>query len=121
MTNKQKILICDDEQGIRESFKLILGNQYDLILTSCGDECLKSLSVQNDIKLVLMDIKIPKQNGLEIMKNIKEKYPHVKIIVVTGYSSSEIAQEASKIGAADYIVKPFESKDILRKVKSIMN
>ena len=120
MADKEKILICDDERGIQESFRLILGEKYELILTSCGDECLNQLYNYKDIKLVLMDIKIPKQNGLEIMQEIKSRHPNTKMIVVTGYSSAEIAQEATKIGAIDYIVKPFESKDILKKIELIL-
>ncbi|MDD4860841.1 MAG: response regulator, partial [Smithellaceae bacterium] len=64
MTSKKKILICDDEEGIRESLKLILENDYDLIFSCSGKECLEKLKREQDIKLVLLDIKMPKQNGL---------------------------------------------------------
>lgn len=116
MANKKKILICDDEEGIRESFKLILGDKYDLVLTCNGRDCLEALKKNNSIPLVLLDIKMPKQNGLEVTKEIKRLSPSTKVIVVTGYASAEIAQEAITCGADDYIPKPFESKEILKKV-----
>ena len=121
MSKKEKILICDDEEGIRESFKLILGEKYDLIFACNGQECFETLNKQGqDIGVVLMDIKMPKQNGLEITKDVKRRYPHLKVIVVTGYASAEVAQEALACGANDYIPKPFESKDVLNKVKMIL-
>jgi len=116
MTAKKKILICDDEEGIRESLKLILENDYDLIFSCSGKECLEKLEHHKDIKLILLDIKMPKQNGLEATREIKRVQPDIKIIIVTGYASPEIAQEASKAGADNYIVKPFETADILGKV-----
>ncbi|MCK5013299.1 MAG: response regulator, partial [Candidatus Omnitrophica bacterium] len=105
----KKILICDDEEGIRESLKLILGDHYDLILTDSGEQCLQCLDNDKTIGLVLLDIKMPKINGLEILRAIKEKYPELSVIIVTGYKSVETAAEASSLGASGYIVKPFKS------------
>lgn len=118
MTEKNKLFICDDEEGIRESYKLILGDQYDLVFSCSGKECLEKLKDAQDAKLVLMDIKMPKQNGLEATREIKRLYPNTKVIIVTGYSSAEIAQEALSAGASDYIVKPFESKEIAKKISA---
>ena len=119
MSNKEKILICDDEEGIRESLKLILENSYDLVFSCSGQECLGKLKNDKDIKLVLIDIKMPKQNGIEITREVKRLYPTLPVIIVTGYASAEIAQEATSAGASDYIVKPFESKEILTKINSL--
>jgi two-component system nitrogen regulation response regulator GlnG len=120
MNNNPKILICDDEEGIRESLSLILKEKYNLIMTCSGLDCLKKLKSEKDINLVLMDIKMPKHNGLEITKEIKRLYPNIKVIIVTGYKSAEIAQEATSVGADDYIVKPFESKEILKKAQAYL-
>ena len=114
----KRILICDDEEGIRESLKLILSDHYDLIISQDGTQCLECLQNSKDIGLVLIDIKMPKRNGLEIIKEIKEKYPEQKIIVVTGYRSVETATEAIRLGACGYIVKPFKAQEILATVKS---
>ena len=113
--NKKKILICDDEEWIRESLKLILENDYSLVFANCGRECIETLTANDDISLILLDIKMPKQNGLEITRQIKAQFPNKKVIIVTGYKSTEVAQEAIKSGADDFIIKPFESQDILKK------
>ncbi len=116
MSNKPTILICDDEEGIRESFNLILKDKYELIFATCGEDCLRTLKENKDIDLILMDIKMPRQNGIEITKEIKRLRPHIKVIVVTGYESAEVAKEATEAGADAYITKPFESREILKKI-----
>lgn len=114
----KKILICDDEEGIRESLKLILADHYDLVLTENGAQCLECLDHTRDVGLILIDIKMPQKNGLEILKTIKEKHPELKVIVVTGYKSVETATEAVRLGASGYIVKPFKAEEILNMAKS---
>ncbi|MBU1995836.1 MAG: response regulator [Candidatus Omnitrophica bacterium] len=119
MTNKsKKILIVDDELGIRESLNLILSDHYDLILTESGTQALEVIDNCVDLGLVLMDIKMPQVNGLEVLATIKEKRPDLKVIIITGYKSIETASEASSLGASGYIVKPFKSDEILEKVKN---
>jgi DNA-binding NtrC family response regulator len=112
-----KVLICDDEENIRETFKLILGDLYNLLLVSNGEQALYTLENTPDIKVALMDIKMPKVNGLDVLKEIKNRFPKVKIIMVTGYKSVETAAEASRLGASGYVVKPFKSQEILETVK----
>lgn len=116
MTNT-KILICDDEEGIRESLKLILGDHYGLVAVDSGAMALEVLAHSKEIEVILLDIKMPKIHGLDVLQEIKNKFPHVKIIMVTGYKSVETAAEASRLGACGYIVKPFKSQEILETVK----
>ena len=118
--NTKKILICDDEEGIRESLKLILCDDYELILTRDGTQCLDCLANSRDIGLVLLDIKMPQVNGLEVLKEIKETFK-VNVIMITGYKSVETAAEAVRLGACGYIVKPFKSDEILEMVKSMIS
>ena len=99
---KPIILICDDEEGIRESFKLILEDQYDLKFAHNGVDALEQLKSINP-KAMLLDIKMPKVHGMEILKQIKKSNPSLPVIIVTGYQSVEMAQEAIKNGASDYI------------------
>jgi len=114
----KKILVCDDEEGVRESLKLILGDDFNLILTESGEQCLDCIKNTADIGLVLMDIKMPQTSGLDVLKQIKETYPDLKVIIITGYKSVETATEAVRLGASGYIVKPFKSDEILATVKS---
>lgn len=113
----KKVLICDDEEGIRESLKLVLGDFYELIVTEHGKQALECLKTAKDIGLVLIDIKMPQVNGLEVLKTIKEKHPRINVIVVTGYKSVETAAEAVRLGASGYIIKPFKAEEILATVR----
>ena len=114
----KKILICDDELGVRESLKLILGDTYNLILAENGTQCLECLKNAKDVGLVLLDIKMPQMDGLDILKKIKEKSPLLNVVIITGYKSVETATEAVRLGASGYIVKPFKSDEILATVKT---
>jgi CheY-like chemotaxis protein len=117
---KHKILICDDEEGIRESLSLILKDSYDLTFAANGPEAISRLKENEGIDLVLMDIKMPKQNGIEVTREIKRLRPNLKVVIVTGYESVEVAQEATNAGADAYIPKPFETKSILRKLNAML-
>ncbi|HOD12130.1 MAG TPA: response regulator [Candidatus Omnitrophota bacterium] len=116
----KKILVVDDELGVRESLKLILGDHYNLILTEDGAQALDCLKNAPDIGLILMDIKMPEMNGLEVLAEIKKVYPTLPVVMITGYKCVETAAEAVKLGACGYIVKPFKSDEILKKVKSVL-
>jgi len=111
-----RILIADDEEGIRESLNLILSENYDLIFAVDGQETLNRLTTEK-FDLVLMDIKMPKMDGLEVMKRLKEQQISVPVLVLTAYQSLELAKEAVKLGALDYLPKPFERDHILDTVR----
>ncbi|MBI3618300.1 MAG: response regulator [Candidatus Omnitrophica bacterium] len=113
----KKVLIVDDEEGIRESLKLILGDHYDLVATDSGEQALRLVEGDPTIGLVLMDIKMPKVNGLDVLKAMKAKRPDLNVVMVTGYRATETAGEAARLGAVGYIVKPFKSDEILNTVK----
>ena len=115
MTEKKRILICDDEEGVRESLNLILEKKYDCSFAVNGEEALKRVR-ENPVSLIILDIKMPRMDGIETLKKIKEIDPGTKVIIATGYKSVETATEAVKCGASDYIVKPFESKQVLEAV-----
>lgn len=115
-TPMRTVLICDDEEGIRESFKLILEDHYRLEFAVNGLDALDKLKTLTP-DVILLDVKMPKLHGIEILKKIKLVRPTLPVIVVTGYQSIEMAQEALKAGAADYIPKPFDTAQILKAVK----
>ena len=117
ITTTKKVLICDDEEGIRESLKLILSDFYNLTVTTSGQQCLEMIDKDPTIGIVLIDIKMPRVSGLDILKEIKKKRKDLNVVMVTGYKSVETAAEATKAGASGYIVKPFKADDILDTVK----
>ena len=109
---KPVILICEDEEGVRESFKLILEDFYTLEFAHNGLEGIEMAKALSP-NMMFLDIKMPKLHGMETLKKIKQACPRLPVVIVTGYQSVEIAQEALKNGASDYIPKPFESKHVL--------
>jgi len=119
-TQKPTILVCDDEEGLRESFKLVLEEFYDVRFAINGLEAIEKLKTFTP-DLMLLDIKMPKLHGMEILKQIKKLKPRLPVIIVTGYQSVEMAQEALKNGAADYIPKPFESKQLLKIISQVLS
>ncbi|OGW75484.1 MAG: hypothetical protein A2Z72_01585 [Omnitrophica bacterium RBG_13_46_9] len=117
MSAKKRILICDDEEGVRESLKLILEDDYDLSFAKDGSEAIEKTR-KRPADLVILDIKMPSMSGLETLKELKKCSPNIKVIMASGYKSVEAASEAVKNGASDYIIKPFDSKEVLDKVAS---
>lgn len=114
-----KILIVDDELSIRESFSLILEGKYKLFLAASGEAALK-ITVDQKIDLVYLDIRMPGLNGLETLKRIKEIDPSVEVIMVTAVNDVQKASEAVKLGAKDYIVKPFDVDVILKMAETVL-
>ena len=113
----KKVLIIDDEEGVRESLTLILSDYYSLIVTEDAEQGIDCIREDPNIGLVLLDIKMPGHNGLEILEKIKSLNPEVPIVIVTGYKSVETATEAVRLGASGYIVKPFKAEEILDVVR----
>jgi len=116
---KKTILICDDEEGIRESLKLILEKDYQLLFAKNGNEAIEVLK-KNPIDAVIMDIKMPRMDGIEAMRKLKELKPAVKIMVTSGYKSVDTAREAINAGASDYVVKPFDRHEISKSVERLL-
>lgn len=115
--DKKHILICEDEIGIREALKLILKDNYEVSTCSNGKECLNLLESEQKFNLLLLKIN---RSSLDILKNIRERVPELRIIVITDYKNVATATETVKAGAVDYIVKPFSSKEMLRSIKRIL-
>ncbi len=105
---KDKILVADDEKSMREFLDIMLKKEgYRVTLASNGDEVIKL--IEKDIfDLALVDLRMPKQDGLSVLKHIKTVSPETIVIVITAYASADTAIKAMKEGAYDYITKPFK-------------
>jgi nitrogen regulation protein NR(I) len=102
----QTILIVDDDKSIRYSLKRMLEEKYSILTAHNGEEAL-SLVKETSPDLVIMDIKMPGRNGIEVLREIKSIDPKSLVIIMTAYGTTETAIEAMKYGAFDYILKPF--------------
>jgi DNA-binding response OmpR family regulator len=108
----KNILVIDDEVAVNNNIRKILskkGYQVDQAVTK--EEALKSIQ-SHPYKLILLDLKIPGVKGLELLQTIRENNPEAKVIMITGYASIETAVEATRMGAVDYLPKPFTPNEI---------
>jgi len=110
-----KILIVDDDAGVRESLEELLRlEDYQADSSGSGEDALEALSEGFD--LVLLDIKMPGIDGVEVMHEIRKYHPDTRIIIITGYGSLDSAIEAIRSGAQDYMLKPYTADDILMSI-----
>ena len=113
---KAKILVIDDETIVHESCSRILTDEGYIIESAfTGQEGLKKIE-EGSYDLVITDLKMPGISGMEALKKIKDNNPDIGIIMVTGYSTAETAVEAMKLGAFDYLPKPFTPDEIISVV-----
>jgi DNA-binding NtrC family response regulator len=111
------ILIVDDEAFIRENLERILAEDgYRPFSTESGAEAVKKVS-EEDVDLVLLDLNLAGKSGLDVLRELKEVDPEVLVIIITGYGTVESAVEALKMGAYDYMKKPFKADAIRLIVK----
>jgi ActR/RegA family two-component response regulator len=106
------ILVVDDEVAVNNNIRKILakkGYQVDQAVTR--DEAIERIGTKN-YSLVLLDLRIPGVKGLELLKAIGDENPDAKVIIITGYASIETAVEAARMGAVDYLPKPFTPDEI---------
>jgi two-component system response regulator YesN len=114
-----KLLLVDDDREFREEFAESLSD-YDVIQADSGQEALKLLSRANEIDLVIMDVFMPGLSGTEVLKQIRKSFPGLGIIILTGYSSKDIAIEALKGHADDYLEKPVDIEKARETIENIL-
>jgi len=117
---KDKILVADDEQSMREFLDIMLKKEgYKVTLAPNGEEVIKL--IEKDIfDLILMDIRMPRLDGISTLKKIKAISPETIVIMITAYASADTAIKAMKEGAYDYITKPFKVEEIKLIIKNAL-
>ncbi len=114
--NESKILVIDDEPNTRQLLtQLLRAREYSVEVVEDGSEALDKVK-DNFFNLLITDLRMPVVGGVDVLKKIKRVNPYIEVIIITGYPSIDTAVEAMKIGAADYICKPFDIKYILQAV-----
>jgi DNA-binding NtrC family response regulator len=117
--SKGKILVIDDEDIVRLSCsRSLVPEGYELKMAKNGPEGLKMLD-EETFDLVLTDLKMPNMDGIEVLGTIKEKWPKTDVVIVTGYQTVETAVKAIKLGAFDYIEKPFTPDSLVETVTKV--
>jgi signal transduction histidine kinase len=113
---KSHVLIVDDELGPRESLKMILNPYYNVLTADRGAQAVEILK-QYPIDLVTLDLKMPGFTGINVLEKVKQHDPDIEAIIITGYGSLDTAIEGLRLGAFDYISKPFDVHHILALVR----
>ncbi|MAE95705.1 MAG: hypothetical protein CL910_13700 [Deltaproteobacteria bacterium] len=113
MANSERILIVDDDEALRESLGLLLAAEgYDAILADGADQALEQLEAA-PVDLVLCDLRMPGMDGMELLPQIVRKVPGATVLMMSAYGSADLAIEAMKAGAYDYLAKPFQPSEVL--------
>jgi len=107
LTHVPKILVVDDELGPREALRMILRDDYDVVTADNGYQAMDYL-VDSDYDLVILDIRMPDMNGIELLAEVKKKAPETEVVMITAYASVDTATNALRNGALDYLIKPFD-------------
>ncbi|MGE3522875.1 MAG: sigma-54-dependent transcriptional regulator, partial [Candidatus Dadabacteria bacterium] len=119
--NESRILVVDDEPGMREFLEIMLQKDgYSVDTAADGPEAIDKIE-QSLFDLAIVDIQMPVLNGIEVLKKVSEKSPDTTVIMVTAYASHETAIEAMKLGAYDYITKPFKIDEIKLVIKKALD
>ena len=111
-SQQPSILIVEDEEGPRESIKMVLSPYFNLITVDSAEVALEVLKRQ-PIDLVTLDLKLPGQQGIDLLQTIRQQGSDVEVIIITGYGTLQSAMEAIRQGVAAYILKPFNVSELL--------
>jgi DNA-binding response OmpR family regulator len=120
MNISHSILIIDDEPNLRRSLGLILQRAGYVITTASNAAEAVHLLQAGAYDLTFLDIKLPDQNGIQLLPQIKELYPEMPILILTAHATLDTAIEAVRLGARDYLLKPIDPVNILTRVEDIL-
>ncbi len=120
MANKNRVLVVDDEAALRTVLSSELHTEGYMVSTaSDGDEAIDLLQ-SHSFDLILLDIKMPRVDGFQVLRYVKEKLPHIKVIMLTGFADLKNAIESKKLGAEDFISKPYDLVDLLATIERVL-
>jgi len=113
-----KVLLVDDEKPyINTMLKRLSKRGLKVISAYDGLEALETLEKDRTVDVVILDIKMPRMDGMEALRHIKSKHPLVEVIMLTGHATVETGIEGMKMGACDYLMKPCDTEELVAKVQ----
>lgn len=120
METRSSILVVDDEEIVRRSYARVLGEMdCDTEAAADGEQALRAM-VQRPFDVVLLDLRMPGTQGLDVLKAIKQQWPASEVVIITGYPSFESAREALRLGACDYLAKPADPGEVIDAARGAM-
>lgn len=119
--DKMKVLVIDDEQIVLDSVKKILSQENFHVDTAISSRQGLDLAIQKNYDIVLTDIRMPEIGGMRVLRDIKRAKPSCPVMIITGYATVQSAVQAMKLGATEYIEKPFTPEELVKAVKSALD
>lgn len=118
---KKRILAVDDDIIVLTRISSILRNDYDLVTVNSGMRALKYLELEKP-DLILLDVRMMQQDGIETLRKIRnmEECKDIPVIMLTGVENKDIVMESAKLGICDYLLKPFSSIELLKRVNRVL-
>ena len=116
MEKMRMMLVDDEERFLSTTQKLLARKGYDVVTAASGGEALEKMRSQN-IHVVILDVKMPGMDGNATLKEIKRQFPLTEVIMLTGHATMESAIDGLKWGAIDYLMKPADIDEIIRKAE----
>ena len=121
MAQNFSVLVVDDEDALRSVLSTeLLSEGYVVETAADGDDAIAILQ-QKTFDLVLLDIKMPRVDGFEVLRFIKQRYPSTKVIMLTGFADLKNAIESKKLGAEDFVSKPYDLVDLLTTIERVLS
>ncbi len=115
------VLIVDDEDSTRSLCRDVVGESGLRARTASTTEQALEILEQSPIDVILTDLRVPQLGGIELLKRVRESHPHIAVIVLTQYGTIESAVEATRMGAADYVTKPFHVPELRTKLDRVLH
>ncbi len=120
MEIKPIILVVDDEEDVLGVFQQIIPKtEYTVLIAKTGKEALEQVEKESP-NLVVLDLKLPDISGIDVLRRVKRVNNNIEVIMITGYGTIETAKKAMRLGAYDYITKPFDNSKINTLIKSVL-
>ena len=118
--SSRPILIVDDEKNIRLALSMSLEKlEIPVETAASGEEALEKVA-QREYELMLLDLRMPGLDGMEVLRRVSQQLPELKVIIITAYGSIDLAVEAMKLGAVDFLQKPFDANQVREMVGRIL-
>jgi DNA-binding NtrC family response regulator len=118
MSSRPKVLIVDDEERFRTTLRILLAvREIDATDVGSARDAFSEME-KNPYDVILLDVKMPEMNGIEALGKIKQEYPEVEVIILTGHASVDAAVEIMKLGGYEYLLKPCPVDELAGKIES---
>ena len=122
LVGRTGVLVLDDDEDIRLMLGQFLMSQgYVVSFATNGRAALECVEKESGVQVVLLDISMPVMGGMEALRHIMNRNPHPAVIMITAIADREIASQAVKLGAFDYLVKPFDFVTLEASIKACLN